>query len=211
MLSEHHSLLRGNDSGSGSFTEPDPDGFYDWCEPFEFHLNSTSMRGWPKMLFEIFSCDSSGRIEIAAYGWCHLPLSSGDCDRTIYLQRPQNGSFVENLHSKFLGSRSRYLTPEVIASTTSRLGHTVDSVGSMSVHFSVAAINFDRAGVLTRSALYGDQALPPAESSHIIEEHEPLSSRSTEHECQAHQLASNLWSPCQRCQTNSSESNSSAE
>lgn len=205
MLSDNWSLLRGHDSGSSSFASADENGFFDWSEPFEFQLSCTSLNGWPKLLFEVFSCDSNGRIEIAAYGWCHIPMSAGDCDRTIYCQRPQNGSFIENLHSKFLGSRSRYLNPEVVTSSNSRLGHVVESVGSLDVHFSIATTNFVNCGVLMQSALYSNdgshrlQSLVAASNDCIDEEPPELSSETTRAESCAHNLAASLTSPCALC------------
>mmetsp|Transcript_49954 Transcript_49954/g.117678 ORF Transcript_49954/g.117678 Transcript_49954/m.117678 type:complete len:275 (+) Transcript_49954:197-1021(+) len=59
-----------------------------WAHPIDVHYSTTSYRGWPRMLLEVWSQDLGGRNELAGYGIAHIPAAPGVYDMDVPLWRP---------------------------------------------------------------------------------------------------------------------------
>ena len=59
-----------------------------WAHPIDVHYITTSQRGWPSLLVEVWAQEPGGRNEIAGYGVAHLPSAAGEYDIDIPLWRP---------------------------------------------------------------------------------------------------------------------------
>ena len=64
---------------------------------------------------QVFEADSYHRNDHSGYGTVFLPCAPGFHRLEIVVFRPE-GSFVEELTSKFLGGHLRYLKPKVVRS-----------------------------------------------------------------------------------------------
>ena len=43
-------------------------------QPFDLNLSTKSVRGWPKLIVEVWQVDNHGRNSIAGYGMIGLPF-----------------------------------------------------------------------------------------------------------------------------------------
>jgi len=72
-----------------------PGGEAVWQHPIDVHYATTALRGWPRMIFEVWSQNKDGRNEFAGYGVHHLPNASGVYDLEVPLWRPASSSQKE--------------------------------------------------------------------------------------------------------------------
>jgi len=133
-------LLQGQDSGTTWLAthnnDDGPDDLALWNQPLDVRYACLGIQGWPKLFVSVYQLDDHGRLEIAGYGWCCIPVSSGLQDRVIACSRPR-GSFIQNLNAYFLGGRPRYENEDVVLEGDSRFLHHTLSTGQIHVQFSV--------------------------------------------------------------------------
>lgn len=55
------------------FVYGDIDGFRIWNHPIDLHFITSSPSDSPKILFQVWRLDNSGRGELESYGFCFLP------------------------------------------------------------------------------------------------------------------------------------------
>jgi hypothetical protein len=112
-----------------------------WNHGFNFNLACGSIKGWPRLLFEVSNTDEWERVDVAGYALCFLPCSAGEAKLTVPAFRPQ-GSSIEELMAKFIGGFPRYERPEALASPESRFNHRTVSVGLIEVEIGVVLRGF---------------------------------------------------------------------
>jgi len=71
------SLLEGEFSGQSQFALSSDDGDYIWNHPLDIHFACTSLRGWPRLVLEVWELDEYNRLSLIGYGYTHLPSSVG--------------------------------------------------------------------------------------------------------------------------------------
>jgi len=114
-----------------------------WCHPFDLHFSTTSMAGYPSMLFQIWTLDKHGRTEICAYGHCPLPTLPGDHTITASTWRPK-GTHREEISAYFVGGKPRLTSDAPILSNAKNLRSRLStaSSGTVEVQISVVMRNF---------------------------------------------------------------------
>jgi len=112
-----------------------------WNEPIDVNFACTSIAGWPKMMLEIYNTDSDDQVDLAGYGWCHMPTTPGEHAREIPVFRP-GGSTYDDIAALFVGGHPRYQDPSVILTPDSRAGHGVHSVGIVTLNVNVVLRGF---------------------------------------------------------------------
>lgn len=112
-----------------------------WNHGFNLNLACGSIKGWPRLLFEVSYTDEWERVDVAGYAVCFLPCSAGETKLTVPAFRPQ-GSSIEELMAKFIGGFPRYERPEALASPESRFNHRTVSVGLVEVELGVVLRGF---------------------------------------------------------------------
>ena len=85
--------------------------------PIDLHYISRAIRGWPKMLIEVWQEDYDGRNTIAGYGLLSFPISPGEFKLDINCWRPKGG-FVE----KVLGTYPELQYKDILMCSKSRYG-----------------------------------------------------------------------------------------
>lgn len=67
--------------------------------PFDINLSTKSVRGWPKLLVEVWEIDLNGRNSIAGYGLITIPFEAGEYSLDIgnYLKKNVYSSMLETI------------------------------------------------------------------------------------------------------------------
>jgi len=68
--------------------------------PLDLHYTSKAIRGWPKMLIEVWQEDEHGRNTISGYGLLTFPIAPGEFELEIHCWRPK-GSIMDSLLGTF--------------------------------------------------------------------------------------------------------------
>jgi hypothetical protein len=82
------------------------DGEAVWAQPIDVHYVTTSLRGWPSLIVEVWAQDSGGRNELAGYGVAHVPCAAGHYELDVPLWRPVD---LKTSHTRFLGDIPGYI------------------------------------------------------------------------------------------------------
>jgi hypothetical protein len=82
------------------------DGEAVWAQPIDVHYVTTSLRGWPSLIVEVWAQDSGGRNELAGYGVAHVPCAAGHYELDVPLWRPVD---LKTSHTRFLGDMPGYI------------------------------------------------------------------------------------------------------
>lgn len=114
-----------------------------WNDPIDVTLACMDLRGWPKLMIEIYTVDENNFVDFGGYAWTFLPTTPGEhsCNLPAFCPR---GSYYDQLVSTFLGGRPRYEDPMVIVTPESRIGHDVVTMGYVAVNVSVVQRNFPK-------------------------------------------------------------------
>ena len=143
---ENWSLIQGSPVGetfqsSGSFRERIP-----LEHPFDLNYSCKSVRGWPKLLLEVWQVDLAGRNSISGYGQLLIPSEPGEYKLDCVCWRPKAG-----LWDKMIGAHPELLYKDVIVSSSSRFGFRTESTGRVTVELSIVVKDFMNHGVKLRS------------------------------------------------------------
>ena len=111
--------------------------------PFELHYACRSVRGWPKLLIEVWGV-SEERESIAGYGVITLPNHPGQYTQTIQCWKPKNSiKYNEDL----LGINPELEFRDVLLSTIERYLIEGSSTGTVEIEIGIISKSFDLHGV----------------------------------------------------------------
>jgi len=110
--------------------------------PFDLNYSCKSIRGWPKLLLEVWQVDTAGRNSLSGYGQMTIPFEPGEYHQEIVCWRPKAG-----LWDRMIGAYPELLYKDVIISSNSRLGFKTESTGKIIVEISVVLKDFMNHGV----------------------------------------------------------------
>lgn len=71
------SLLEGAKDGQSQYTMNSDDNLCVWNHPVDLHFTAANMKGWPRILLQVWNLDVHGRSNLVGYGFTHLPSSPG--------------------------------------------------------------------------------------------------------------------------------------
>ncbi len=71
------SLLEGSKDGKSQYAIIADDNSCIWNHPIDLHFTAASVKGWPRILLQVWNLDSYGRSNLVGYGFAHLPSSPG--------------------------------------------------------------------------------------------------------------------------------------
>ena len=111
-------------------------------QPFDLHFISQDVRGWPKLIVEVWVVDTDGRHSIGGYGIISCPFRSGDHVLSIPCWRPK-GTWFDN----FIGAHSELQHRSVIVSSLSKFGLKTYSTGKVVVELKIMNKDFSYQGV----------------------------------------------------------------
>lgn len=74
---ESWSFLAGEYSGQTQYSAVHNDGNNIWNHPIDLHFTLANMKGWPRLIMQVWELDSYGRAILGGYGFAHLPAQPG--------------------------------------------------------------------------------------------------------------------------------------
>lgn len=118
-----------------------------WAHPIDVHMQAGSLRGWPRLLLEVWQLDDYGRLDLCGYGVAQLPQTPGSHTLSIATWRPV-GSPAEELSAFYLGGNLRLARTSYLYSRRAERGSLVTTgSGTVHVRVDIVARNFKTHGV----------------------------------------------------------------
>lgn len=128
-----------------------------WEHPIDLHYASSSLTGWPQIIFTLWKQDNLQRNEIAGYGCIRVPTCPGIHTIEVPLWRPE-GTWYQEWASQFLNGGLPYLTdPTCIAFPHGTNKHNgrhrlvTTSAGTIMIELQVLCKGFTEHGVVMNS------------------------------------------------------------
>lgn len=140
-------LLEGLDAGQTQVDSAECDDLEAvWAHPLDIHYACRALSGWPRLHFQVWTLDSSGRTDICGYGFCHVPTAPGMFELECPTWLPQ-GSAAERMASFFVGGHPRLKVEEVICNPGDRFRLSTAAAGVVHLQIGVVMKDFDRNNV----------------------------------------------------------------
>lgn len=141
-IGDNWKLLSGKLEGETFQSEAMHGKYIPFEHPFDLNFSTKSVRGWPKILVEVWQIDDHGRNSIAGYGITTFPFQDGEFKLDIMCWRPAAGFF-----DKLIGAYPELKYRDILLSTDSRFGLRTESTGKVYLEFSVMTKDFHLHGV----------------------------------------------------------------
>lgn len=113
-----------------------------WNFPLEITFKSTNPHGWPQLILSVYGPDVFGNDVVRGYGVCHVPITTGQCKKSIGMFVPESSSVLQKITSWLTGRRPEYIDPRVLAQGEGREVTRVRSQGKVYVTFNVITKDF---------------------------------------------------------------------
>lgn len=118
-----------------------------WSHPIDVHYMAGGLKGWPRLTLEVWRVDDHGRLEIAGYGFTHLPSSPGMYALRVPTWRPM-GTAVEEMTAFFMGGAPRLSRASYVYSRRAeRAGFPTVASGTVSIEVFVVTRAVETHGV----------------------------------------------------------------
>jgi len=116
-----------------------------WGHPFDLHLGTQTISGWPRLLLRVWRLDLYENIDIIGYGSLYLPNQPGSHDLICETWRPR-GSPLQESQAFYLEAPPKLTGADVLSSNQLS---TIYSQSSGRIHIHIEAImkNFKALGV----------------------------------------------------------------
>ncbi|KAI3632070.1 hypothetical protein MIR68_009906 [Amoeboaphelidium protococcarum] len=116
-----------------------------FAQPIELHYSVKSLRGWPKIIFEVYHIDDQNREILYGYGISHLPLTPGmHHSLECLIWRPTSMSLYERLSSYFWNIQSKLQDVDTALLHQDRYKLVTQSMGRIQMEMSVITRGFER-------------------------------------------------------------------
>ena len=110
----------------------------------DLHFATESIRGWPKIIVEVWVSDQDGRNKIAGYGMSSLPIVPWKKTSVrVACWSPRPGMF-----ERLLGSHPELVHRDILMASQPRAGLIGKSSGFLTMTFTCFSKDFDIHGVL---------------------------------------------------------------
>ena len=70
--------LEGEYDGQTQYSIQSDNGICIWNHPIDIHFKTTSVKGWPRLIVELWKIDKYGLCTPVGYGFTHLPSNAGE-------------------------------------------------------------------------------------------------------------------------------------
>lgn len=115
-------------------------------QPLYFNLACRSVKGWPKILVEVFSNDSDGKSCLAGYGIGYFPVNPGYNRMTINCWRPTK-DVGSSLEENLLGNTSEFVDKSAVYTITEKFGVNSVSTGQINIECEIILKDFILHGI----------------------------------------------------------------
>lgn len=112
-------------------------------QPFDLHFVAEDVRGWPRIVAEVWSVDNDGRHAVAGYGTLACPFAGGEYLLEVSCWRPK-GTWFDN----FVGAHSELQHKSMLLSSLNRYGLKTTTTGKITIELKVLAKDFQLHGVI---------------------------------------------------------------
>jgi len=113
--------------------------------PIDINYAAKSIRGWPRILVEVWTVDKNKKSTIGGYGIITIPTEGGYHRLKVDCWRPVSAS-----GDQLLGTYPELEFKDVLVSSQSRYGLTSETTGSVIFELDVILKDFQLHGVLTK-------------------------------------------------------------
>ena len=135
-------LRRGRGARARATWPPAP--FSHACPALAHHTtqqqrHAPAAQGWPRLLFQAWSLDDLGRLQVAGYGFVHVPSAPGLHELSVPLWRPL-GTPAQELEAYFLGGSDTLLTSTAVLFSAASERYRLVTAPSGTVHVRVEVL-----------------------------------------------------------------------
>lgn len=113
--------------------------------PIDLNYAAKSLRGWPRVIIEVWVVDSSKKSTIGGYGVVAIPTQSGFHKIKVDCWRP-----ISTTGDKLLGTYPELEFKDVLISSQSRYGLVTETTGTVTLELDVILKDFQLHGVITK-------------------------------------------------------------
>ncbi|ORX48905.1 B9-domain-containing protein [Piromyces finnis] len=146
VAGEEWTLLEGSIKGHTQVDLPVDARFSVWSHPIDVHYSTKSIKGWPKIQFQIFHQDRFGRNELYGYGFIHVPTTPGMHELECMTWKPLSSN-SNKLWEFFLGASSQLRDTDVIHNGADRFRLVTATMGKVHLELGIILRNFSNYGI----------------------------------------------------------------
>eukprot|EP00768_Dysnectes_brevis_P003274 gnl/Dysnectes_brevis/2351_a2774_1526.p1 GENE.gnl/Dysnectes_brevis/2351_a2774_1526~~gnl/Dysnectes_brevis/2351_a2774_1526.p1 ORF type:complete len:189 (+),score=19.68 gnl/Dysnectes_brevis/2351_a2774_1526:134-700(+) len=147
-LSPGWNLKEGELSGHTQFDSPaNGNRTFVWDQLMEFHLETTTLAGWPSIALHVKATDQFSQKQTCGYSCVPIPSEPGTHLLTApcWVPRP---STAQRLKKKYLGGSVEVPSQSQILSSDQRTGLATMSVGEVTLELTIIPHGFEERGVM---------------------------------------------------------------
>ena len=115
-------------------------------QPLYFNLSCKSIKGWPKILIEVWANDQDGRNSLAGYGTAWIPFKPGYTKMSINCWRPTE-EVTTSLGEVLLGNNAEFIDKSAVYSNIEKFGINTVSTGQVNIEVEVILKDFILHGI----------------------------------------------------------------
>lgn len=138
-------VLKGDTFQSLTMEENDINVVY-FDQPMYFNLSCRSIKGWPKILVEVWGNDGEGRNSMIGYGTAFFPVKPGYTKMSINCWRPTEES-SPGLGETLLGNNSEFFDKSAVYTTDEKFGVYSISTGQVNLEIEMIFKDFKLHGI----------------------------------------------------------------
>ena len=145
---ETWSLLSGAQKGQTQYATRSDDTGCVWNHPIDVHFTTANMKGWPRIILQVWNLDNYGRTSLIGYGFSHLPTTAGMQVIDVKCWRPK-GTMGEECKTFFLGTSVHLTRDSLIFDEAWENRHRLVTVssGTVSIHIATIIRHFNQHAV----------------------------------------------------------------
>ena len=137
-------LIDGKDKGETfQNVASNEENFVSFDHPLNLNFKCRSVKGWPKLMLEVWGTDSDNRNSLIGYSCNFIPFLNGNISLKCYTWRPENSV----LKSFFLGITKEFESKSIISSNEEKFQLNTVSTGYVTVELDIIIKDFELHGI----------------------------------------------------------------
>lgn len=144
------SLLAGAQKGQSQYAHASnaEENVFVWNHPIDLQFTTANMKGWPRIILQVWNLDKYGRTNLVGYGFSYFPTTAGMQVIEVKCWRPR-GTIGEEIRSFFLGTSVHLTRDSLIFDEAWENRHRLVTVstGTVSIHIATIVRHFDHHAV----------------------------------------------------------------
>jgi B9 domain-containing protein 2 len=147
LFGTNFKLLEGGEKGEtfqGVAQYGETEIFFD--HPINFNMSCRSIKGWPKILLEVWATDEHGRNHLIGYGTAFIPFKKGCNKISVQCWRPSD-KISGNISESFLGNTPEFVDRSAVVSSEEKFGMYTFSTGTVELELDLLMKDFHLHGI----------------------------------------------------------------